>query len=354
MHSATPSPHQPLARAHDFLRRRFGWASCAAYAAAAVLPAPGMWLRHDHSVSMGGPLPVGVSASQVLLATVLFMAGLRVRPRALAGLLRRPRVLVAGLALHLTAPLLILPLVAVALRCCPDSDGGSGMIAAMILTVAMPVAAGATVWTGQGRGDEPAILGLVLASTFLSPLTLPATAGILSRLLSTDYAGAVATAAHAASGGFALTGVLLPCAAGIGCRLLLSDRARRGVLPVAAPAATLAALLLTYVNASGAIGQFLTHPRPLLLLASTATAATVCVLSFGWGRCCSRVLRMSGPAGTSVTLACGMSNSSAGAVLITTAMPDRPQILLPVLAFSLLQKLAASRATRWRPVPAAG
>ncbi|MFF3696995.1 hypothetical protein [Streptomyces sp. NPDC002221] len=41
-------------------------------------------------------------------------------------------------------------------------------------------------------------------------------------------------------------------------------------------------------------------------------------------------------------------------MLITTAMPDRPQIMLPVLAFSLLQKLAASWATRWRPVPAAG
>ncbi|MGG8406467.1 hypothetical protein ACM614_07470 [Streptomyces sp. 12297] len=56
----------------------------------------------------------------------------------------------------------------------------------------------------------------------------------------------------------------------------------------------------------------------------------------------------------SVTLACGMSNSSASAVLITTAMPDRPQILLPVLAFSLLQKLAANRITYPLPVAAAG
>ncbi|MFD9335005.1 hypothetical protein ACFWBF_11455 [Streptomyces sp. NPDC060028] len=126
------------------------------------------------------------------------------------------------------------------------------------------------------------------------------------------------------------------------------------VLPLAAFAAVLAALLLTCVNASGALGQFWIHPRPLLLLAAAGTAAAVCVLSFGWGRWCARALRLGTPAGMSVTLACGMSNSSAGAALITTAMPDRPQILLPVLAFSLLQKLAANRITYLRPVAAAG
>ncbi|MFI6949969.1 hypothetical protein [Streptomyces sp. NPDC050422] len=62
------------------------------------------------------------------------------RPRALARTLRRPRILPAGLALHLTAPLLIISGIALALRCSPDSDG---MIAALILTVTMPVAAGA-------------------------------------------------------------------------------------------------------------------------------------------------------------------------------------------------------------------
>jgi len=47
-----------------------------------------------------------------------------------------------------------------------------------------------------------------------------------------------------------------------------------------------------------------------------------------------------------VTLACGMNNCSASAVLITTALPDRPQILLPVLAYGLLQKVAAGRVVR--------
>ncbi|MFC0843593.1 bile acid:sodium symporter family protein [Streptomyces noboritoensis] len=353
MQTAPPSGI-PLAAPLDFLRRRLGRASCGAYLAAATLPAPGLWLRHAHTVPLGAHLRVGLNITQLLLAAVLFTAGLRTCPHALTRLLGRPRVLLAGLALHLTAPLLIVPVIALTLRCSPDSDGGSGMIAAMILTVSMPVAAGATVWTGGGRGDEPAMLGLVLASTVLSPLTLPATIDSLTPLLNTDYAQSLEAAARGTGSGFALTGVLLPCAAGIGCRLLLPERAKPTGLNLAALTAVLASLLLTYVNAAGAIGQFLTHPRPLLLLAAAGTATAACALSFAWGRWSAHLLRLAAPARTSVTLACGMSNSSAGAVLITTTMPDRPQVLLPVLAFSLMQKLAANQLTRPRPAAATG
>ncbi|MET8714898.1 hypothetical protein ABZV52_17230 [Streptomyces sp. NPDC004735] len=161
---------------------------------------------------------------------------------------------------------------------------------------------------------------------------------------------ALAFAVQNEGSGFALTGVLLPCAAGIVLRLILPGPVSRAVLPTAALGALLASLGLTYVNACGAIGQFITHPRPLLLVAAAGTASVVCGLSFGWGRLAVRILRMEARAGTSVTLACGMSNSSAGAVLITTSMPDRPQILLPVLtySYSLLQKVMANRVTQAR------
>ncbi|MFF0751699.1 sodium-dependent transporter [Streptomyces sp. NPDC004267] len=351
MPTPPPSGH-PHVRFLAFLHRRLGWASCAAYAAAAVLPSPGLWLRHPHGVFPAGTLPAGASAPHILLAAVLFTAGLRACPRALAGMLRRPRILLGGLALHTTVPLLVIPAVALALRCSPDSDGGSGMVAAMILTVAMPVAAGATVWASQGRGDEAAMLGLVVASTLVSPLTLPPVIRALSPLLSADYAQGAAVAASGTGSGFALTGVLLPCAAGIVCRLLLPDRATPTALSMAALTAVLAALLLTYVNACGAIGQLLARPRPFLVLGSACTAGAVCLLSFGWGACWARILRLGASARTCVALACGMSNTSAGAVLITSAMPDRPQILLPVLAFSLLQKTAANRITRPRPAEA--
>ncbi|MFI1183526.1 sodium-dependent transporter [Streptomyces sp. NPDC020799] len=328
-----------------WLRRRLGWAVTAAYLTAVALPQPGLHLRHAHTVPLpGARLPLNVPS--LLLALVLFSAGLQVPLGDLGRLLRRPLALLAGLALHLAAPLLVIPAVAFALQRSPDSDGGSGLITAMILIVAMPVAAGATVWTGKGDADQPVMVGLVLASTLLSPFTVPLTVHTLSPLLGGDYAGTLDKAAYGAGNGFALTAVLLPCGAGILFRLLLPHHALRPLLRATPAAALWGSLLLTYVNASGALGSFFTQPRPLLLAAALVVASAVCVLSFALGRVTARLLRLDTPTGSSLTLACGMNNSSASAVLITTALPDRPHLLLPVLAYGLLQKLAAGRVVR--------
>lgn len=333
-------------RATNWLRHRLGRAVALAYAAALLLPDPGLWLRRAHLLPLGGPhLPT----PQFLLCLVLFSAGLQVPVRMLGALLRHPTALLAGLVLHLSIPLLAIPAIAFLLRQTPDTDGGSGLVTAMILIVAMPVAAGATVWTGKGEGDQPTMVGLVLASTLLSPLTIPLTVGVLTPLLGGGYADRLTTVEHTAAGGFALAGVVLPCAAGIVCRLALPAPWLDRVLAAVVPIALLGSLVLTYVNASGALGTFLTRPRPLLLAAALAVAALVCLLSFAVGRGAAHLLRLDSPAASSLTLACGMNNSSASAVLIATALPDKPHLLLPVLVYGLLQKTAASRVVRPRP-----
>ncbi|MGW3115627.1 sodium-dependent transporter [Streptomyces sp. NPDC001107] len=346
----TTADHQPRPprrpHAYALFRRHLGAAIALTYAAAALLPAPGLWLRRPHPIGVFDLAELSLRAPQLLLALVLFSAGLQVPLRELRLLLRRPAALVAGLVLHVVAPLLIVPGVAFALRQSPDQDGGSGMVAAMILIVAMPVAAGATVWTAKGDGDQPTAVGLVLASTLVSPLTMPLTLAVLCPLLRGEYAGRLADAAQTAGHAFALASVVLPCGAGLLCRLLLPRRASEGLVGAAVAVALPASLLLTYVNASGVLGPFLRHPRPVLLAAALAVAATVCGLSFALGRVAAHALRLDARAGASVTLACGMNNSSASAVLITTTLPDRPHILLPVLAYGLLQKVAAGRVVR--------
>jgi BASS family bile acid:Na+ symporter len=336
----------PTERATNWLRRRLGRAVVLAYAAALLLPGPGLWLRRAHSLPLGaaGSLPLPIA--QLLLSLVLLSAGLQVPVRALRALLRRPTALLAGLALHLAIPLLAIPAVAFLLRRTPDTDGGSGLVTAMILVVAMPVAAGATVWTGKGDGDQPTMVGLVLASTLLSPLTVPLVISTLGPLLSGGYADTLSRAGHLTHGGFALVGVVLPCAAGILCRLALPGSWLSRALGGIVPGALVGSLLLTYINASGALGSFLAHPRPLLLAAAPAVATLVCLLSFTVGRGAARLLRLDAPAAASLTLACGMNNSSASAVLITTTLPDKPHLLLPVLAYGLVQKTAASRVVR--------
>ncbi|MEW2087040.1 sodium-dependent transporter [Streptomyces sp. NPDC005283] len=335
--------HPPTDRATAWLRRRLGRAVVLSYLAALLLPNPGLWLRRDHILPLGTVTGLPLSTAPLLLSLVLFSAGLQVPVRELSRLLRSPTTLLAGLVLHLAIPLLVIPVVAFTLHQTPDTDGGSGLVTAMILIVAMPVAAGATVWTGKDDGDQPTMVGLVLASTLLSPLTIPLVITTLVPLLSDDYADTLTTTGHTAPGGFALVSVVLPCAAGILCRLALPTAWRGRALRVIMPVALVGSLVLTYVNASGALGSFLAHPRPLLFGAALVVAALVCLLSFLLGRAAARLLRLDAPSSSSLTLACGMNNSSASAVLITTTLPDKPHLLLPVLAYGLLQKTAASR-----------
>ncbi len=338
-----PVSHSAPDRVTLWLRRRLGRAVVLTYIAALFLPGPGLWLRQDHAVPLGIMARLPLSTAPLLLSLVLFSAGLQVPVRELGRLLRSPTALLAGLVLHLVIPMLVIPVVAFALHRTPDTDGGSGLITAMILVVAMPVAAGATVWTTKGDGDQATMVGLVLASTLLSPLTVPLVISTLTPLLDDSYADTLGTMGRTAHGGFTLTSVVLPCAAGILCRLSLPAPWRRHVLSVVVPVALAGSLVLTYVNASGALGSFLAHPRPLLFGAALVVAALVCLLSFLLGRIAAHLLHLAAPAASSVTLACGMNNSSASAVLITTALPGKPHLLLPVLAYGLLQKTAASR-----------
>ncbi|MFF7965503.1 sodium-dependent transporter [Streptomyces sp. NPDC007903] len=336
-------------RAASWLRHRLGRAVVLSYTLALILPGPGLWLRCPHPLPLT-PTHLTLHTSPLLLSLVLFSAGLQVPVRALGTLLRHPKALLAGLVLHLAIPLTVVPFVAFLLRRTPDTDGGSGLLTAMILVVAMPVAAGATVWTDKGDGDQSTMVGLVLASTLLSPLTTPVLLATLSPLLSGGYGPTLAATGRLAQGGFALTAVVLPCLAGLLGVFVLPARWLGRLVTTVAPSAMAGSLVLTYVNASGALGSVLTRPRPLLIAAALAMAALVCLLSFALGRVAAHVLRLEAGTASSLTLACGMNNSSASAVLITASLPDKPHLLLPVLAYGLLQKTAANRiVTRLRP-----
>ncbi|WP_037853555.1 sodium-dependent transporter [Streptomyces sp. NRRL S-340] len=338
-------------RAASWLRHRLGRVVVMSYALALFLPGPGLWLRRIHPLP---PTHLTLRTAPFLLSLMLFSAGLQVPLGALGGLLRHPKALLAGLVLHVGIPLAVVPFVAFLLRRTPDADGGSGLLTALILIVAMPVAAGATVWTAKGEGDQPTMVGLVLASTLLSPLTTPVLLTTLSPLLSGGYAHLLAHTGRLAQGGFALTTVVCPCAAGLLGALVLPSPWLGRLVTTVAPPAMAGSVVLTYVNASGALGSVLTRPRPLLIVAALAVAALVCLLSFALGRAATRLLRLEAGTASSLTLACGMNNSSASAVLITASLPDRPHLLLPVLAYGLLQKTAASRiVTRLRPAPTA-
>jgi BASS family bile acid:Na+ symporter len=328
-------------------QRHLIWAMPVAYVAAALVPEVGQWARRERCGELRLPGGQAVVIPQtLLLAYVLFVAALQVRTRDLAALVRRPALLAAGTVANTALPLLILLLLAGAFRFLPDADGGGGMLTGLALIAAMPVAGGATVWGSRAGGNQTLVVGLVMSSTLLSPLTIPLTLAGTSAVTSGPYAAELAGMAHVAGGVFAAVGVVAPCLAGLAVRAVLPARLSGMFLPWLKLLSLAAALALTYVNASGAFSDLIANPRPALLFLATAAAATMCAASFGLGWCLARALNAARPETVALTFTAGMNNSSASAVLAATRLPDHPHVLLPILAYSLLQKVLAGVADR--------
>ncbi|MET7552323.1 MULTISPECIES: bile acid:sodium symporter family protein [unclassified Streptomyces] len=335
-----------VARALTLLQRRLTWATVAVYAAAALLPQAGLIMRQLSlgAVSVPGGTRTPLTLPSLLLAWLLFTAALRVPARDLPRLLRRPLPLLVGTLANTLIPLALLPCMAVALGPLPDADGCSGLLTGLALVGAMPVAGGATIWGSRAGGNQSLIVGIVLTSTLLSPCTIPLTLSAASTVTRGHYAQDLSRLATVNGGPFAVISVIVPCAVGLLVQQVLPAGVLARHLPWLGLLGLVDALLLTYSNAAGALGGFLLDPRPALLVASVVVAAVLCAASFAIGWCLARAVRADRADTVAITLTCGMNNSSAGAVLAATNLSSSPHVLLPVLAYSLLQKCGAGLA----------
>ncbi|MGW2229468.1 bile acid:sodium symporter family protein [Streptomyces formicae] len=327
------------------------------YVLAGVFPAPGEALR-----ALTLRIPVGtaeLTLPMVLLAVMLFNAGLGVRVADLRVVLSRPWRLTLGITANALLPLVLLPCVALALRGWPDPAETEGLVIGLMLVLAMPIAGGAVSWGQNAGGNVPLVVAMVIGSTLLSPLTVPLGMRLAGQLVGPYGAGAlddtttVDTIARTGAGLFALVSVVLPCLVGIAVRTVLSEERVRRTLPTIKAVNLVNILSLCYINAAGALGQALAHPDPDLLVAAVALSGAVCCLTFVCGRWLSRWTRCDRPDEISLTFATGMNNSSAAAVLAAGSFSHRAAVLLPILAYSLLQKVVAGTAGRPPRIPPA-
>ncbi|RSO03229.1 sodium-dependent transporter [Streptomyces sp. WAC 06783] len=322
----------------------------ACYVLAGALPGPGETLR---GLVLRMPVDASVlTLPMVLLAMMLFNAGLGVRITDLRVVLCRPARLVLGIAANALLPLLVLPAVALGLRAWPDPGEAEGLVVGLLLVLAMPIAGGAASWGQTAGGNVPLVVAMVIGSTVLSPLTVPLGIHLAGRLVGPHGAGilddttTVDVIAGTGAGVFALVSVVLPCLAGIAVRVALGEDRVHQVLPAVKAVNLVNILLLCYVNAAGALGQVLARPDSDLLVLALGLSGVVCCLTFCCGRWMSSWTRCDRPDGISLIFATGMNNSSAAAVLAAGWFSHRPGVLLPILSYSLLQKIVAGAAGR--------
>lgn len=339
---------ESLRRVGDSLHRHLLWIMMASYGLAAALPGPGSFVRALPLGRIGGaelPLQAG------LLALVVFSAGLTARSELLPALVRRPGPLLLGVLINALLPTLLLATASVVAEGWHNQREAQSLLVGLALVGAMPVAAGATVYSQGSAGNATLTLGLVVGSTLLSPLTIPLGLHLGGFLTSGDYATDLHEAARTAGSLFAVLVVVLPCALGllVGWALPRLGGDLRPARPLIRVVNILVVVTLSYTNASGALGPVIRRPDPDFLLLVVASAALMCGMSFLTGWVVAGRLRVGRADAIAVTYASGMNNSSASAVLAASGMPDHPAVLLPILAYSMLQKLMAGSVGRFLP-----
>ena len=312
------------------------------YALAAACPAVGLWLKDAEILDV--VLPLGrltMTLPKLLLALLLFNAGMRVKVARVGQIARCPGVMLAGLATNLAVPLLFLAVMVPALRAWHNPDEAAVVLVGLALVTAMPIAGSSTGWAQAADGDMALSLGLVLGSTLLSPLTTPASLHALGSIAPGRYGEELHRLADQDTGAFLAAWVLLPSLLGIVVRTALGDgravevdRRMKNLAPV-----TL--LVLCYVNASSCLPEALGNPDWDFLGIILVFVSGLCILTFAAGHVLGRLLRADRGQRAALMFGLGMNNNGTGLVLASLALGSQPLVMLPIIMYNLMQHLAA-------------
>jgi BASS family bile acid:Na+ symporter len=334
--------HRPLAAVSHFIHRYFLALLIGAYALAGLFPAAGLCI---YNVTFGRVTlwseTTRVSLPMVMLAWLLLNAGLGVETGRLKSLLRRPHVLLAGLAANLLVPVAFIFAVSVVMRLWHNPDEVQVILVGLALVAAMPIAGSSAAWTQNARGDLALGLGLVLASTMLSPLTTPMIFELVEQMATGEYAQVLDGLEGNGTGALLILCVLLPSVLGMAARPVIGAARLARARPVLKLVNSVNLLLLNYANASVSLPQIVAAPDWDFLAVSLAVVVALCVSAFGSGWYLARLLRADPAQRAALMFGLGMNNNGTGLVLASMALANQPRALLAIIFYNLVQHLVA-------------
>jgi BASS family bile acid:Na+ symporter len=326
-------------------QRSLLWLLLGCYALATVLPGPGIRIRDAPVGSLPWPGGMGVPLSLplLMLAYLLFSAGLSAQVQELRHLVRRPALLVTGLAANATLPLAFtfaFSLLAVGWH---HEDELENILVGLAVIGAMPIAGSSTAWSQNAGGNLALSLGLVLASTLLSPLLTPVGLHLVGYMAKGDYAEDLHELAQRGSSAFLIMAVIVPSLLGILVKGLLGARRVAAVLPVLKLLNLVDLLVLNYTNAALSLPQVFEHPDWALLSISIMVTSALCVCAFALGALLARLQKADTCDRLALMFGLGMSNNGTGLVLASTSMAlaDHPKVMLPIIFYNLVQQIVA-------------
>ncbi|MDX1918925.1 MAG: bile acid:sodium symporter [Candidatus Caenarcaniphilales bacterium] len=328
---------------HHFLAILFG-----AYALAVFYPMPGSMIREISlgQISLPDQSQLSLSVPLLMLAILLFNAGLCVKSSEFQNLLRHPALLVSGLVLNTLVPLSFALICACLSGLWHSEVEAQNLLIGLALIISMPIAGSSSAWSQNANGNLSLSLGFVVFSTLLSPLITPLGLEAISFLTDGQYALALRKLAEHGTSGFLAIGVVLPSILGVACHFLFGEKRISSMKSFIKLITQIDLLILIYSNAAIALPQaFKPFEWEFFLLIMIITTS-LCLITFFIGWLVPQILKSSKADQASMMFALGMNNNGTGLVLASMQLAQFPLVMLPIVIYNLIQQIIAGLVDR--------
>jgi len=316
----------------------FLWLLVGSYMLAAVVPGPGLAIRHLAFTRSTGDQ---ISAPLLLLALLLFCAAVVVRWSQMGELLQRPSILLLGLLAVWIMPGLFVSLMSWLLPAILGANVSAGMMIGLALVAAMPVANSSIAWTQNANGNVALGLGLIVLTIVLSPLATPQMLNLMGLSLSETETRHCEMLVAKFSGTFFIFWVILPSVAGLVCNRLAGqqriDQARGSIRFVSA----VALLTLNYTNASLAMPKVIESESAQTIALFSIVAVSISLLGIASAWLISRIFSLSEDSWISLAFGFSMKHTGLALVLAGEVLQDEPRAILMIVLATLLQHIVA-------------
>jgi len=325
-----------------FIHHHLLWFLISAYTIAAVFPTTGLWirdLRFDDRSIFGAK--VHVSLLLLLLATLMFNAGLGVKISHLQSLIHKSRVLFTGLTVNLVIPMTYIFLVTLVMRLWYEPDEAQHILVGLALVASMPIAGASTAWVQNSNGNLALSLGLVLCSTLISPVATPVALQVFGEMASEEYEAVLHNLAAYGSGAFLSLWIVLPSLLGLSVRLAIPEVQLTTVMPFIKLLNAIVLLLLNYSNASVSLPQAVADWDLDFLAVTLGLTMGLCFAAFASGYGVSVLFKVDRAEQVSLMYGLGMNNNGTGLVLAALVLASYPRVMVPIIFYNLVQHLVA-------------
>jgi BASS family bile acid:Na+ symporter len=326
-----------------FFHRHLLWFLIAAYIIAVISPDPGLWIRH---ISFGEitilQKKTDISLLMVMLAILMFNAGLGLKLAHLKNILQIKYALLAGLAAKLAIPIVYIFCVSIVMRLFwHNALETQHIIVGLALVASMPIAGSSIAWAQNANGNLVLSLGLVFFSTIFSPIVTPEAFHIFGGMASDEYELVLQNIAADGSGTFLVLWVVLPSLLGFVTHLIISDGWQTRLLPYMKLINCIVLVLLCYSNAAISLPQAIAGHNYGFLAVTLIISAGLCAVLFITAYILSRIIKLNLADRVSLMFGLGMSNNATGLVLASMVLSSYPSIMVSMIFYNLAQHIAA-------------